>query len=146
MRAMAGAAVLGGLAVLALMIAATVLSVTFATRAAMATNRPVIEVLHLIGAKDNFIAGHFQRHFLLLGLKGGVIGGGGAMLLFALTDFGRRWFVGTAGGDQFSALFGGSLSIGILGYLAVVALVGLIAFVTAATSRRIVNSTIAGIH
>ncbi|MEA2944900.1 MAG: cell division transport system permease protein [Alphaproteobacteria bacterium] len=146
MRAMSGAVQAGGVTVLLLVFVATVLSVTFATRAAMATNRPVIEVLHLIGAKDNFIAGHFQRHFLLLGLKGGVIGGGGAMLLFALTDFGRRWFVGTAGGDQFSALFGGSLSIGILGYLAVVALVGLIAFVTAATSRRIVNSTIAGIH
>ena len=55
---------------------ATMLSVTFATRGAMATNRPVIEVLHLIGAKDSFIAGQFQRHFLLLGLKGGAIGGG----------------------------------------------------------------------
>ena len=50
--------------VLALVLTATVLSVTFATRAAMATNRPVIEVLHLIGAKNSFIAEHFQRHFL----------------------------------------------------------------------------------
>ena len=49
---------------------ATMLSVTFATRAAMATNRPVIEVLHLIGAKDNFIAAHFQQHFLQLGTAG----------------------------------------------------------------------------
>jgi hypothetical protein len=30
--------------------------------------------------------------------------------------------------------------------VAVIALVGLIAFVTAATSRRVVNRTIAGIH
>jgi cell division transport system permease protein len=146
MRAMSGAVQAGGLAVLLLVFVATVLSVTFATRAAMATNRPVIEVLHLIGAKDNFIAGNFQRHFLLLGLKGGLIGGGGAMLLFALADIGRNWFVGTAGGDQFAALFGGSFSIGVLGYLGVMALVGLIAFVTAATSRRTVNRTIAGIH
>ena len=57
--------------ILILMIAATMLSVTFATRGAMATNRPVIEVLHFVGAKDGFIAGHFQRHFLLLGLQGG---------------------------------------------------------------------------
>ena len=55
MRAMASATLLGGIAVLLLVLAATVLSVTFATRAAMASNRPVIEVLHLIGAKDNFI-------------------------------------------------------------------------------------------
>ena len=57
---------------LGLVIAATVLSVTFATRGAMATNRSIIEVLHLIGAKHGFIAGQFQRHFLALGLKGGV--------------------------------------------------------------------------
>jgi cell division transport system permease protein len=40
MRAMSGAVAAGGLGVLALVLVATVLSVTFATRAAMATNRP----------------------------------------------------------------------------------------------------------
>src|SRR5262249_4706296 len=82
MRAMSGAVVALGIGVLLLVFAATVLSVAFATRAAIATNRPVIEVLHLIGANDSFIAAHFQRHFLQLGLKGGLIGGGGAMALF----------------------------------------------------------------
>ena len=53
------------------MLAATVLSVIFATRGAMATNRPIVEVLHFIGAKSGFIAGQFQRHFLMLGLEGG---------------------------------------------------------------------------
>ena len=71
MRAMAGAAVAIGIGVLLLMFAATVLSVTFATRGAMATNKNVIEVLHFVGAKNGFIAGNFQRHFLLLGLQGG---------------------------------------------------------------------------
>ena len=66
------------------MIAATMLSVTFATRGAMAANRPVIEVLHFVGAKNGYIAGHFQRHFLLLGLQGGAIGGGAAIALFVL--------------------------------------------------------------
>ena len=84
MRTMAGSAVAAGIGVLLLMIAATMLSVTFATRGAMATNRPVIEVLHFVGAKNGFIAGHFQRHFLLLGLEGGAIGGGAAIVLFAL--------------------------------------------------------------
>jgi cell division transport system permease protein len=54
-------------------------------------------------------------------------------------------FVGAAGGDQLAALFGVS-SIGVLGYLAVLAQVGLIALVTAATSRHTVNRTIATIH
>ena len=76
MRAMAGTAVAAGVGILILVIAATMLSVTFATRGAMATNKPVIEVLHFVGAKNGFIAGHFQRHFLLLGLQGGAIGGG----------------------------------------------------------------------
>jgi cell division transport system permease protein len=145
MRAMSGAVLAGGVGVLLLVFAATVLSVTFATRAAIATNRPVIEVLHLIGAKDDFIAGHFQRHFLQLGLKGGLIGGGAAIALFALAELAGGRLAGTAEGDQFAALFGSS-SIGALGYLAVLAQVGLIAFITAAASRYTVQRTIETIH
>jgi len=145
MRAMSSAVLVGGIGVLMLVLAATVLSVTFATRAAMATNRPVIEVLHFIGAKDKFIAGHFQRHFLQLGLKGGLIGGGSALALFALAELVSGWFAGAAGGDQLAVLFG-SFSIGVLGYLTVLAQVGLIAFVTAASSRRTVNRTIATVR
>jgi cell division transport system permease protein len=140
MRAMSGAAVLGGVAVLILMIAATVLSVTFATRAAMATNRTV-EVLHLIGAKSGFIASHFQRNFLWLGLRGGLIGGGSALLLFALGELLGRQFFGSAAGDQFRALFG-TFSIGIAGYAAVIAQIILIALVTAGSSRYAVNRTL----
>ena len=81
---MARSAVAVGLAILALVLAATMLSVMFATRGAMSTNRQIIEVLHVVGAKKGFIAGEFQRHFLLLGLKGGAIGGVAAMVLFAL--------------------------------------------------------------
>lgn len=141
MRAMAGTAVAAGIGVLLLMIAATVLSVTFATRGAMATNKTVIEVLHFVGAKNGFIAGHFQRHFLLLGLQGGAIGGGAAIVLFALASLIGGWFSGTAGGDQTSAMFG-SFSIGLWGYAAVAAQVVLIALVTAMTSRQTVNRTL----
>jgi len=141
MRAMAGTAVAAGIGILILMIAATVLSVTFATRGAMATNKTVIEVLHFVGAKNGFIAGHFQRHFLLLGLQGGSIGGGAAIVLFALAGAVSRWFSGTAGGDQTSAMFG-SFSIGMAGYIAMLCQVALIAAVTAMTSRQTVNRTL----
>ena len=88
------------------MLAATVLSVTFATRGAMAANRPIVEVLHFIGATDGFIAGQFQRHFLGLGLRGGLIGGGAALMLFGIASlFGDR-LRRTAGGDEITALFG----------------------------------------
>jgi cell division transport system permease protein len=141
MRAMAGTAVAAGIAILALMIAATVLSVTFATRGAMATNKTVIEVLHFVGAKNGFIASNFQRHFLLLGLQGGAVGGGAAILLFALASLLSHWFAGSAGADQTSALFG-SFSIGLTGYLAVLVQIVFIAAVTAFTSRHTVNRTL----
>ena len=141
MRAMAGTAVAVGVGVLLLMFTATILSVTFATRGAMATNKTVIEVLHFVGAKNGFIAGNFQRHFLMLGLQGGAIGGGGAILLFVLASVISGWFIGTAGGDQTAALFG-SFSIGIAGYVAVLGQVVLTAVVTAATSRHTVNRTL----
>ena len=141
MRTMAGSAVAAGVGILILVIAATMLSVTFATRGAMATNKPVIEVLHFVGAKNGFIAGRFQRHFLLLGLQGGTIGGGAAVLLFALAGAISGWFAGSAGGEQTAALFG-SFSIGITGYVAVLGQVVLIAVVTAITSRHTVNRTL----
>lgn len=80
MRSMTGATVFAGIGILALVIIATIISVSFATRGAMAANRPIVEVLHFVGAGDTYIANRFLRHFLRLGLEGGVIGGGAAML------------------------------------------------------------------
>ena len=141
MRGMADTVVVIGILVLGLMLAAMVLSVVFATRGAMATNRPVVEVLHFIGARDAFIAAEFQRHFLMLGLKGGGIGGGAAILLFALGGFLSARFVATAGGDQLTSLFG-AFAIGPEGYALILLQVGLVAAVTAITSRQTVNRTL----
>jgi cell division transport system permease protein len=141
MRAMAQTALIGGIVILLLMLGATVLSVAFATRGAMATNRNIIEVLHFIGAKDGYIAAQFQRHFLVLGLEGGVIGGVAAILVFALVRIGTDWGRATASGDQLAALFG-NFSIGLEGYIAVVGQVLLIAVITAFTSRRTVHHTL----
>jgi cell division transport system permease protein len=141
MRAMSNAALFGGLTILVLMLLATVFSVVFATRGAMVANRNVIEVLHFIGAKNSFIGGHFQRRFLRLGLQGGAIGGGSALLLFAIAEFASRWLLGAAATQQFMALFG-TFSIGLVGYIAVVVQVILIALVAAYTSRTTVNRTL----
>jgi cell division transport system permease protein len=142
MRTMAETAVVCGLAVLALVLVVTVLSVTFATRGAMATNRPIVEVLHYVGATDSFIARQFQHHFLLLGFKGGAIGGGAAILLFGCLEAARAWFAGTPGGDEAAALFG-SLSIGVDGYVAILGQILVMAVVTALVSRYTVNRTLA---
>jgi cell division transport system permease protein len=144
MRTMAQTAVVGGVAILALVLIATVLSVTFATRGAMATNRPIIEVLHYVGATDGFVGSQFQRHFLGLGFKGGAIGGGAAILLFGAVEGISAWLAGTPGGDEAAALFG-SFSIGVTGYLAILAQIVLIAVVTALASRRTVRRTLQSI-
>src|SRR5690349_177745 len=141
MRAMAGTAIAVGVCILVLMFAATILSVAFATRGAMATNKTVIEVLHFVGAKNGFIARHFQHHFLVLGLQGGAIGGGAAIIIFLAATMIGHWLVG---GDQGSALFG-SFSIGFFGYAAVIGQViqiAVIAAITALTSRYTVNNTL----
>jgi cell division transport system permease protein len=145
MRAMARTVVAGGVGVLMLMLAATVLSVTFATRGAMATNRHIVEVLHFIGAKDGFIAGQFQRHFLLLGLEGGLIGGGLAILLFGIASVVSSMSVGTAGGDQLAILFG-RFALGLGGYIAILSQIALVAAVTAIASRRTVNRTLESVE
>jgi len=145
MRTMTGATVAAGLAVLALVIIATVISVSFATRGAMAANRPIVEVLHFVGAGDRFIANRFLRHFLRLGLEGGAIGGGAAMLVFGIAEQISGWFSGTPVGDQFAALLG-TFSLRPLGYLALAAQALLIAAITAWSSRRTLFATLEDIE
>ena len=141
MRGMARAAIAGGMGIFGLVLAATVLSVAFATRGAMASNRPIVEVLHFVGAKQAYIASQFQRHFLWLGLKGGVLGGGAAILSLILAGRVSDLFVGTAGETEAAALFG-RFSLGFMVYVVVAAEVGLIAAITALTSRQVVIHTL----
>src|ERR1700736_1047411 len=141
MRSMSGATVFAGIGILALVIIATVISVSFATRGAMAANRPIVEVLHFVGAGDRYIANRFLRHFLRLGLQGGVIGGGIAMLGFGFSESIAGWFSGTPVGDQFAALLG-TFSLRPSGYLALAAQAVLIAAITAWASRRTLFATL----
>ncbi len=77
---------LAAFGILALVALAAVALVVFATRAAMDANRDTIEVLHLAGARDRFIAYEVQRHFLRLGLRGGLIGMVSGVATFALIN------------------------------------------------------------
>ncbi|MDP2123414.1 MAG: ABC transporter permease [Parvibaculum sp.] len=81
LRRAARAATLLAYGILAAVAATMIAIVTFATRAGLSANREVVEVLHLIGARDKFIAAEVQRHFLHLGFRGGLIG----LALSALT-------------------------------------------------------------
>jgi cell division transport system permease protein len=129
----------GGIAVLVLVLVAPV-SRSRSRPAAPWPQSPVIEVLHFIGARNSFIAGHFQRHFLRLGLKGGASAAAGRSRC-SRSPRCRAAGHAVAAATSIAALFG-SLSIGVLGYICGAAQVVLIAAVTAATSRRTVNRTI----
>jgi cell division transport system permease protein len=141
MRSMTNAIVFAGIGILALVIIATIISVSFATRGAMAANRPIVEVLHFVGAGDRYIANRFLRHFLRLGLEGGIIGGVAAMLLFGFSESIAGWFSGTPVGDQFGALLG-TFSLRPSGYIALAAQAVLIAAITALASRRTLFATL----
>ena len=53
---------------------ATVGTVVFTTRTGLAIHKEAIEVLHLIGAQDSYIARQFAGRAMALGLRGGIMG------------------------------------------------------------------------
>jgi len=134
---LANVTLLVGVSILGLVFLATVLSVVFATRGAMAGNRDVVSVLHFVGAEDGYIAREFQRHFLLLGLRGGLIGAAAAAIIFLLLGFVLGPSVSSGEGAQVSALFG-RFAVGPIGYLGALGIAFLIAVMTAVTSRMTV--------
>lgn len=131
---MANTTVTLGIAVLVLMLGATVLTVVFATRGAMAGNGHIIEVLHFVGAEARFIAREFRSHFLLTGMKGAAAGGAGAVIVFVAFSLWSARNLATPEGDQAAALFG-NFGIGLIGYAGVALVVLLIGGLTAATSH-----------
>jgi len=64
--------------------AAAVTTVIFVTRTGLSIHRRVIEIVHLVGARDSYIAGQFRMHALRLGLVGGI----GGVVLAGLTLMG----------------------------------------------------------
>lgn len=68
-----------------------VAAMVFATRTGLALHRDVVEILHMIGARDGYIARQFERHALWLSFKGGLLGLvlAGASIL-ALDQVGRE--------------------------------------------------------
>ena len=53
---------------------AAMATVVFTTRSGITVHHGTIEVLHLIGAQDVYIARQFQFHAMVQGLRGGVVG------------------------------------------------------------------------
>ena len=137
--AMARTTVAIGVSGLVLILAATLLTVVFATRGAMSGNGHVIEVLHFVGAEAGFIARQFRSHFLLTGMKGAATGGALAALVFLGFSWWSSRNLATPEGDQASALFG-NFAIGPAGYAGVGIIVIAVSILTAATTHITVVS------
>lgn len=60
--------------ILLLICASAVAMVIFATRAVLDANARLVNVLHLVGARDSYIARQIDRRFIATGLWAGVIG------------------------------------------------------------------------
>ena len=142
LNAMAGTIVLSGLLVLALIILATLLAIVFATRGTMASNREIVDVLHFIGASNQFIASEFQGRFLMIGFRGGLIGGIGALIFFALVGVANDALLPGASSAQLGVLFG-RFALGFEGIVGVLALIPVLAALTAFTSRLTVRRFLA---
>ncbi|MEN0001661.1 MAG: ABC transporter permease [Pseudomonadota bacterium] len=138
---MARTMVFFGICVLLLVMASLLLTVVFATRGAMSSNHEVIEVLHFIGARGDYIARQFERRFFLIGLAGGGVGAFAAVVLgFAVSTWGKA-NITTAEGEQMAALFG-DFSIPGVAYLGMIMVLILVSFATAATTRWTVIRTL----
>jgi cell division transport system permease protein len=139
---MANTLILAGVAVVLLVTLAAGLAVAFATRGAMAGSQDSVEVLHLVGADDRFIAREFQGRFFRLGLEGGAIGGAAALVAtIVLGWISLSWSSGP-GADQLQALFG-SFEIGMGGYFIVVAIAASVALIAGLVSRVTVRRHLA---
>jgi cell division transport system permease protein len=134
LSAMAGTIIASGFAIVLLVLTAAALAVAFATRGAMAGSRDSVEVLHFVGANDDFIAREFQSRFIRLGLRGGLFGGLAAIATIGMLGFlASRWSA-TPEAEQLQALFG-AFEIGWTGYGAVILVALVVAVIAGLVSR-----------
>ena len=110
----------------ALIIAATtVTAIAGAIRSRIAVHRADVELLHLMGANDEYIIRQFQRHALVIALQGSLFGTLAAGLILLITKYG----IGP-GGESLLPAFSLGFTQGLI-VAALPLLAGLIAALTA---------------
>ena len=82
LKALADTIIWSAYGILGLIAIATAAIVSFATRAGLEAHHDMVALLHQMGAQSGFIARAFEWHHFLSALLAGVIGAGGAALLF----------------------------------------------------------------
>ena len=128
-----------------LVVAAIAIAVGFATRAAMAGAREIVEVLHFVGASDSFITRQFQRYFFRVSAEGTLIGGAAAIVLFVLSGLLAARNASSPDGAAATVLLG-AFHFPLTGYAAIlgvcaalVAMAGVFSRIVAAAHLRALN-------
>lgn len=119
--------------VLLLIAAGAVATIIFMTRTGLAVHHETIEILHMVGARDAYVARQFQTQALRLALYGGLPGLGVAVLCIAL--------VGRLAGELEAPLLP-QLSLGMHGWIALVAVPLVAAVIAVVTARATVMATL----
>jgi len=83
-------------AILFLISISAIAIVIFATRAVLQANRHIVDLLHLVGARDSYIARQIDGRFLRTGLLSGFIGVGLGLLTFLLLGLSSSGGMGAA--------------------------------------------------
>ena len=124
------------LAVLTVLMIGTVTAATivYATRTSLAVHKNTIEVLHLIGAHDDYIARQFADRAFGLGLIGGVLGL--AITVPTLSAIG--WAARRLEGG-----FIPHITLSMLGFMAIAVIPGVAAVLVMMTARMTVHRTLA---
>jgi len=110
----------------------TAATVVYATRTGMAVHHEIIEVLHLIGAQDDYIARQFARRAFALGFGGGVMGLGVALPVLS----GLGWAA-----QRLEGGFLPTVALPLLGYVAI----GLLPLLAAALAMLTARLTVHGV-
>lgn len=126
------------IAVVAITGFAAIATVVFSVRTGLQIHRPIVEVLHTLGATDEYIAKQFAAQALRLGLRGGLIGIIPALLCLALlTRVGGDWLGGEIGG-WLGGFFGPNFSLSPAQWASLVAVPLVTALIAVVSARRTV--------
>jgi cell division transport system permease protein len=120
--------------ILLLICASAIAMVIFATRAVLDANTRLVNVLHLVGARDSYIARQIDRRFLVSGLWAGIVGVVlGFATFFVLSISGPQQSNGLAAAAN--ALLFAPASIPWANYLALLAVPAVATAIALVTSR-----------
>jgi cell division transport system permease protein len=133
----AGAIEIGAAVIVGLIVTVAVLTVIFITRTGLMIHAQIVDLLHLMGATDRYIAAGFQWHAFRLGLRGGIIG-----LAPALLAFGAITLAGQQTGSAVADLAPG-LHLPLAAWVIVVSLPLVMGLVGLVTARLTVLRTLA---